>query len=549
MPKTDKTRFANAWRVAPALSLSVLLLHASGAEAPLTPGSVRDTLGAPGARLPATPPQVIMPVQSGAAPHNPRAIRFPVNAFDMSGNTVYREALLKRLLDRYTDMELNLHDLNSAADTITEFYHDHGYTLARAYIPAQKVENGVVRMQIVEGRFGRVSFTGNKRYSTDFLAARTQLFKPGTLVTTDRLENNLLLLNDLPGLKARAVMQPGAEVGATDAEIQVQEKLVDASLNLNNYGRAETGRNRLEAALSINSPFGWGDQLSLSGSSTQHSLVRYWKLGYSVPLGTTGTRLTIGSSKAAYDVSGNLASLGIRGDIRTDEIAVSHPFVRSRDENQALSVGVKRNRLSQSALGTPVSDQALSVLEANYLVSRIYPDTSIGNLSFGLETNFRSNNETTGQDAVFARMEVDGNYTAPFIGKWDLYLRGDLVHSKERLPDTEKFSLGGPTSVRGFRPSEVRGDSGYLATIEFRHPFTLANRIGSFRLDADAGEAIYKAPGYNDSRDRLRSVGLGATFYPAKGTAASIDIARPVGPYRASDGVTTRIWVNFSASF
>ncbi len=536
----------------PALPLALVLLQAwaSAAEAPVTPGSVQDTLGGEKMRPPVTPPQVVLPVQPSPSQHDPRARRFRVNAFAMSGNTVYRTRLLKTLLERFVDLELNLYDLNKAADTITTFYHDHGYTLARAVIPAQKVKNGVVTIRIIEGRFGRVRFSGNKRYAADFLAARTALLKPGALVTSDRLENNLLLLNDLPGLRAQVVLEPGTEFGATDAEVQVKEKLVDVNLGVNNYGRSETGRNRVEATLNINAPLGLGDQLAISGSSTQHKLVRYWKFGYSVPLNTLGTRLAIGSSKAAYDVSGALAALGISGEVRTDEAAVSHPFVRSREDNQTFSVGIKRNRLKQNALGAPLSDQQLTVMTAAYQINRIHPDSSVTNANFGLETNFRTSHDITQQDAVFARMELDVNHTAPFYQRWDLYLRGDIVRSRDMLPDTEKFSLGGPGSVRAFRPSEVRGDSGYLVTAELRRPFTIAGRLGAFRVTADAGEVIYKAPGFTDSRDRLRSIGVGASFFPAKGITASIDIARPMGTtHTASDDKNHRIWVNVSASF
>jgi hemolysin activation/secretion protein len=552
VPTPDYKKMMAALCRRPALPLALVLLQAwaSAAEAPVTPGSVQDTLGGEKMRPPVTPPQVVLPVQPSPSQHDPRARRFRVNAFAMSGNTVYRTRLLKTLLERFVDLELNLYDLNKAADTITAFYHDHGYTLARAVIPAQKVENGVVAIRIIEGRFGHVRFSGNKRYSSDFLAARTGLLTPGALVTSDRLENNLLLLNDLPGLRAKVVLEPGSEFGATDAEVQVKEKLVDAVLGLNNYGRSETGQNRVEATLNINAPLGLGDQLAISGSSTQHKLVRYWKFGYSVPLNTVGTRLAIGSSKAAYDVSGALATLGISGEVRTDEAVVSHPFVRSREDNQTFSVGIKRNRLKQNALGAPLSDHQLTVMTAAYQINRIHPDSSVTNANFGLETNFRTSHDITQQDAVFARMELDINHTAPFYQRWDLYLRGNIVRSRDMLPDTEKFSLGGPGSVRAFRPSEVRGDSGYLATVELRRPFTVAGRLGAFRVTADAGEVIYKAPGYTDSRDRLRSIGVGASFFPARGVVASIDIARPMGTtHTASDDKNHRIWVNVSASF
>ncbi|MBS0307665.1 MAG: ShlB/FhaC/HecB family hemolysin secretion/activation protein, partial [Proteobacteria bacterium] len=282
------------------LGLLLCLGWAGAAEAPVTPGSVQESLDAGRPRLPVTPPQVLLPVQPAPSQHDPRARRFRVNAFEMSGNTVFRARQLKTVVERYVDLELNLYDLNQAAESITEFYHARGYALARAVIPAQKVVNGVVQIRIVEGRIGKVTFSGNRRFSNKFLAARTGALQSGTLVTSQRLESSLLLLNDIPGLSAKAVLSPGAEFGATDAEIKVTEKLFSGNVSLNNSGRKETGENKVETSINLNSPFGWGDQLALSGSSTQHNLVRYWKAAYSFPLNAAGTKLTIGHSNAAY---------------------------------------------------------------------------------------------------------------------------------------------------------------------------------------------------------------------------------------------------------
>lgn len=528
----------------------LLQAWAVAAEAPITPGSVQDILGGERPRQLSTPPQVLLPLPPPPSVHDPRARRFRVNAFAMSGNTVFRERQLKRLLERFVDLELNLNDLNKAADVISEFYHARGYTLARAVVPAQRVADGVVHIQIVEGRIGKLRFSGNRRISEAFLAARTQQLQPGMLVTTQSLERDLLLLNDIPGLSAKVVLEPGAEFGTTDAEVKLSERLFSGNVTMNNHGRRETGANKLEATLNLNSPFGWGDQLSLSGSATQQSLVRYWKAGYSLPLNSLGTRVTVSSSRAAYNVSGVLAALGIAGEIRTDEIGVSHPFVRSRESNHTVNIGVRRNHLVQTALGVPLSDNRLSVLNLQYQINHIHEDSAYTNASFSVTSNFRQVRTATQQDAVPARFEGDVSHTSPFMERWDIYMRGNMVFSKSMLPDTEKFSLGGPGSVRAYRPSEVRGDSGYVATVELRRPFDVAGRMGMFRVTADAGEVNYKRRGYSDSRDRLRSAGVGAVFYPLQGLTASIDIAKAIGGgYAAADGKNHRVWMNVSTSF
>jgi len=133
------------------------------------------------------------------------------------------------------------------------------------------------------------------------------------------------------------------------------------------------------------------------------------------------------------------------------------------------------------------------------------------------------------------------------------------------LPDTEKFSLGGPASVRGYRPSELRGDSGYLITMELRRPFSLAGRYGIFRLTADTGEVTSKASGHDpvkdlpfrESSNRLHSVGLGATFYPTQNMVASFDVAQPIGKtelkypggMRVEVPRSTKFWISISANF
>jgi len=533
------------------LSALLLMTPAHSAQLIPTPGSVQQTLSI-GKPIPAaTPAQVLFPVQPSPSAHERGAKRFRVNAFRIRGNTLFTERSLKRLLERFVDMELNLYEINRAADVITGYYHDHGYMLARAFVPAQKVDRGVVSIELVEGRISKITFSGNKRYAASFLAARTRHLSPGMLVTTGHIENDLMLMNDLPGISAKAVMEPGSEFGTTDAEIKVNEQLLSGRVTMSNQGRKETGQNRVEAAVNLNAPFGWGDQMSLSGIATERELIRYWKAGYSFPLNTLGTRLSLGRSMVEYNVSGNLAALGISGVVKTSEIILSHPFVRSRAENQNVSLMLNRNQLIQTALGVPMSNNAYNLLTGSYAINQIHDDTSVTSAMLSLASNFRNNHDSTSQNNVFAKTEVDVNHTAPLYGKWDLYLRGDLVHSRDTLPDNEKFALGGPGSVRAFRPSELRGDGGYLVTMELRRPLVLASRMGTFRVALDSGEVVYKKAGFTDSRDSLKSVGLGMSLYPGKGIVLSADLAVPFATtYKATDSSKGgRVWVNLTTLF
>lgn len=534
--------------------LFLLLTQAAGALAAAddlpTPGSVLQTLPAERAPRFVSPSQLIFPVQPLPSAFDLDGQRFVVNAFDIQGATVFSRQRLKRVVGRFVDMELNLYDLHRAADDLTRYYHDRGYALARAYVPAQVVKDGVVRIDVVEGRIGAVRFSGNRRYDEGFLAPRMSSMATGTLVTTERLETDLLRLNELPGLAARVVLSPGAEPGATDADVQIAERLIDGSVTVSNFGRRETGQNRLEATINLDAPFGWGDRLTLSDIATQQQLIKYWKLGYSLPVGSEGLRLAFNGSRISYDVAGNLAALGVTGEMKTAEFDLIAPLKRTREDSRTLTLGLKDSRSSQSALGVLVSESRLRLYSVAYTANLVHADAAVTNATFKFDSNFRKNADGKDQDKVLGRFDLDVNHTAPFFGRWDMYLRGNVVYSRDTLPDTEKFALGGPTSVRGFRPSEARGDSGWLITVEMRRPFELAGSMGQARLTGDSGKVVYKMPGFKDTTDSLNSVGVGATLFPLKNVAASLDLAFPTGSSRkATDGHNGRLWMSLSASF
>src|SRR5690606_21573660 len=62
--------------------------------------------------------------------------------------------------------------IESVADTITRYYRERGFILAKAYIPEQQVRDGVVTLTLLLGELGEVEAQNNKRYSS-WLIERT----------------------------------------------------------------------------------------------------------------------------------------------------------------------------------------------------------------------------------------------------------------------------------------------------------------------------------------------------------------------------------------
>lgn len=546
----DRVRPAAAWRRACGPALALLLAAGAQAQEVPTPGSVRQSLSLEQPAFPSLSTQIVFPEQPAPSPFDRDERRFSVFAFDIQGASVFPVYDLKRQVDRFVDMELNLYDLNRVAEEITYFYHRRGYTLARAYVPAQTVVDGVVRIEVVEGRLGSLRIRGNRRASEDFLRNRLATLQPGVVLTNQLIEDRLLRLNELPGLSSRIVLSPGEGFGTSDAELQVDEQLFSGGLNYGNSGRKETGQNRLQGNLALNAPFGLGDRLTLSGITTDQQLIKYWSAAYELPLGSEGVRLRGNASRLEYGVAGSLASLGVGGVTRTVGGELVLPIKRTRDDSRSLTLGYRLNRSTQESLDTVLAEHRLRLYSLAYSGTLVHRNSAVSHFALRVDSNFRRNPEGTEQDRVRARGELDFNHLSPYLGKWDFYIRGNAVYSRETLPDAEKFSLGGPTSVRAFRPSEVRGDSGGLVTIELRRPFSVLGVSSQARLTGDWGWVDYKFPGYRTTSDRLGSLGVGASVFPARGITASVDLAAAVGSsHAASDGDKIRLWVSVGGNF
>jgi hemolysin activation/secretion protein len=515
----------------------------------LTPGAVQDTL--PPKPPPKAPPaQMVFPKPPPPIKHDPKGRRFSVNAFDFVGNTVYSDQTLKRLTERYIDLQLNLYDLSRAADAVTRFYRENGYPVARAVLPAQKVAKGIVRIEMIEGRVGEVRFEGTRRYAPEQLRGRLATLVPGKLITSGGMEQDLLLLNDLPGLTARAVLEAGKEFGTTDVTINVEERAVSAYLWPNNFGRKEIGQWRIDSGGALNNPLGIGDQLGVSSTYSEDGLLKYARATYSFPIGPDGTRLEFATSASNYRLRDTLLPLGVTGDAHNNEITLTHPFMRTRGQSLVGSAGWRATRLRQNALGVEVSNTSIDLLTVGMSYNQIGEDASITTAGAQISTNFEKNDFGFRTDAQMFRMQLDLSQLRGVTKEWDGYGRISYVYSPDPLPDSEKFSLGGPGNVRGYRSSEVRGDGGILVNAEARRPFTFGNRLGILSFFYDVGVARFKAsPVQVDGTLTIQSVGAGVTFYLHPSVTLKLEVATPVGNTIPSDGNNGRAWISLVGSF
>jgi len=212
-------------------------------------------------------------------------IEFVAQHLNVTGASAFTQAELLKVADFEPGRETNLQALYAMAQKITQHYRQAGFLVARAYLPAQEVRDGIVTIAVLEGQYGQIAL--NNSSSLDSQVPRNLLsgLNPGDVIALEPLEDRLLRLSDVPGVQVRSTLVPGASVGLSDLVVEVKPgALVSGSVDADNAGNRYTGENRIGVTLNLNNPTGHGDLATLR-ALTSGSGLRYGRVAYQTLVG------------------------------------------------------------------------------------------------------------------------------------------------------------------------------------------------------------------------------------------------------------------------
>ena len=169
-------------RLVPATCLTGALLLATQAAAQVVPppaqvdpGRVQQQLAPP--MPPRAAPEIVTPeIPDTIAPEAAATVRLTVRDIRVEGSTVYPAGAFDDLIRPLLGREITLADAFRLADAITARYRGDDYVLSRVVVPAQRVADGVLRLQVVEGFVSKVEVQGKasrvlRRYGAGPLSA------------------------------------------------------------------------------------------------------------------------------------------------------------------------------------------------------------------------------------------------------------------------------------------------------------------------------------------------------------------------------------------
>ena len=489
-----------------------------------------------------------------------------VTALEITGGTLFSEDQLNAAA-KFSPGELSLPDLRNIAARIARFYNDHGYFLAQALVPAQDIEDGIVTIAVIEGRFGAIDLRNQSRLENRVARGVLAGIDKGDIVENAPLERRLLLLSDIPGVEIRSTLAPGSAVGTSDLIVDIiPGRSVTGVVEADNAGNRYTGAYRLGGSVYFNNLTGGGDVASLRFLVSDLGLL-YGRASYQTLLGTAS--VGVAYARVHYELGREFKNLDARGSADVVSLFGSYPLIRSRNSN-LYALGAVEARFLEDRIGitSATTSRSLHALTAGFRGdqrdalgaggwSTFSVSATLGKLAIKTPEARTIDAVSSRRDGSYGKLQFSFAHLQHLAGPLSFYgaIRGQLA--SKNLDSSEQMSLGGAYGVRAYPEGEAYGDEGYVANVEARFLLPAFSDAFPGRLQLvgflDIGAVtMAKDPWYAGANGAHRKAfGAGIIWSNPNDVLITVSYARQLGDQAATSGPdrSSRFWLQFVKLF
>jgi hemolysin activation/secretion protein len=500
-------------------------------------------------------------------PKSSKNYKFNLKKVIINGNTVFSSKELNDIYAQYLNNEITLDKVWYFAQKITELYQAKGYFLTRSYIPAQEIENGVVKINIVEGYIAKVDIKDNLA-SNRLVKQLINKLEAARPINTKTLENIIMQLNDLKGTEYKAVLHrldnANLQNGAAQVTITPAAKDYHAFASVDNQSSKFLGPYQFMGSYSKNF-FGIQKTRMLVAFDPSLRKTKHIDLEHIIPFALNWKF----SMLAAYDKNQPKSSLN---DFNTESYAkrispsVIYSPIKQQDKNLALSLALDiKNTETKINSNTILSKDKIRAIRTklNYTFLDMFNSFNAVDitLSKGLTSLGASKKHDEKLSKSYAKpnfLTMEANYSRQdsISNQFVSITRLSTQLSSSSLYSSEQFSYGGKNYGQAYDPNEFSGDSGVSASVEIlytklkayhktsMYPYVLYN-IGQVKQK-------HKVAG-EKNKQNAATVGFGVKFEQKNGFSGNLGIAWPLiskvsNPIRGN-GKSPRIILSTSYKF
>lgn len=458
-------------------------------------------------------------------------IRFNIQRFDVQGNTLLPQDVVAAAVAPHAGAGRDFGDVQRALEALEAQFHARGYNVVTVQLPEQELDGGVVRLNVIETKIGRVRVSGNTVFDEANIRRSLPALKEGATPNIGLVSTQLKLANENPAKKVTLKLQ-GGENDEVDASLVVADQRAwQAMLNIDNTGTDATGKTHISASLQHANLFGRDHVGSIQYTTTAENpdQVAVYGMGYHVPLYALGDSIDLYANYSDVDsgvVTAGIFDLAVSGRGTVYGGRYNHVLARRGEYSHRIVYGFDYKAFKNSVLlaGTNFgNDVTVHPLSVGYV--GMMP-TATGEYGFSATWSHNFPGGSRGGDRAFAaaRVGADPSYDvlrlsasashalAGRMQGWQARVVANAQLTSDALVPGEQFGAGGSASVRGFGEREVSADAGVNANFELYGPNLCGNAAWQCRglafIDAAHVKRNHALPGELDSTT-IASAGLG----------------------------------------
>lgn len=282
---------------------------------------------------------------------------FTINTLHLDGAEHLPDSARRRLTQPYLRQCLNLAQIQTLVQQVSDWYIRRGYITSRAFLTEQDLSQGELRLRVLEGRLENILL----EQRDDRLLAMAFPGLKGNLLNLRDIEQGMEQINRLRRQPVQIEILPGSRPGYSVVNLSAKPEFpLTLGLGFDNSGQKSTGTGQLNASLTGNNLLGLADQWFVAGArssdfANDHN-ARSVQAGVSLPYGYW----TLDYNYAYSDYLATLENRGFEwrssGDSQTHRLGLSRVLYRDGQMKTSLSLGlthrINRNDLNNTRLAS-----------------------------------------------------------------------------------------------------------------------------------------------------------------------------------------------------
>ncbi|NKE95565.1 ShlB/FhaC/HecB family hemolysin secretion/activation protein [Pantoea agglomerans] len=423
---------------------------------------------------------------------------FEINQISLQQASLITPDTQKRLVAPYINQCLSLDRINQLVRAISEWYVQRGYITSRAFLTEQNLSHGTLNITVLEGKLEAIHLQGASAHQLN-MAFPT---RAGRILNLRDIEQGMEQINRLRTTPVQIEIIPSTQPGYSIVNLtSTPEFPLTLGLNMDNSGQRSTGIGQLSASLVGNDLLGVADRWFVSGGRS--SAFSDWRdaqnfqAGVSVPYGYGLLDYSYSWSNYHSRFNANSFDWYSNGDNISNRLSGSWVLFRNGQIKTGVQLGlnhyVSHNWLNETLLES--SSRKLTSLQIGFNhtqkiaggVATLNPMLSRGMPWFDAESDKGKSDDFP--KAEFRKWSVSSSYQRPVTQKMWWLSSFYAQWSPDRLYGSERLTIGGENSVRGYKEQYLSGDVGGYLRNELNYSLFTLPAIGevSTTLALDGG--------------------------------------------------------------